>query len=192
MLAPLHQNDCFIISGGFEGYLVSSAFSRENGNVVIFDEMFVTGCTESFRFDNFRCSRWRKFRQKWRHCLSMSWFFYEILATGCTESFDNFPCSRWPKFRWKSRHWTAVSWFLTKFWSPAAPTVFVLTTFRAAGDQNFVKSHDIAVPVLKWSYPSLVEGRTENIWYQWPPGGWFNIKMQTLQYRKSHCGDKTI
>ena len=26
----------------------------------------------------------------------------------------------------------------------------------------------------------------------WDPGGWFNIKMSSYQYRKSHCGDKTI
>ena len=25
-----------------------------------------------------------------------------------------------------------------------------------------------------------------------PTGGWFNIKMSSYQYRKSHCGDKTI
>ena len=25
-----------------------------------------------------------------------------------------------------------------------------------------------------------------------PPGPWFNIKMTSYQYRKSHCGDKTI
>ena len=24
------------------------------------------------------------------------------------------------------------------------------------------------------------------------PGGWFNIKMTSYQYRKSHCGDKKI
>ena len=24
------------------------------------------------------------------------------------------------------------------------------------------------------------------------PGGWINIKMSSYQYRKSHCGDKTI
>ena len=28
-----------------------------------FDEIFVTGCTESCHIDNFRCSQWRKFRQ---------------------------------------------------------------------------------------------------------------------------------
>ena len=26
----------------------------------------------------------------------------------------------------------------------------------------------------------------------WCPGGWFNVKMASYQYRKSHCGDKTI
>ena len=25
-----------------------------------------------------------------------------------------------------------------------------------------------------------------------PPGPWFNIKMSSYQYRKSHCGDKTV
>ena len=34
-------------------------------------------------------------------------------------------------------------------------------------------------------------------WYRWPgaklwPGPWFNIKMSSYQYRKSHCGDKTV
>ena len=31
---------------------------------------------------------------------------------------------------------------------------------------------------------------TECIWLH--AGGWFNIKMLCYQYRKSHCGDKTI
>ena len=26
----------------------------------------------------------------------------------------------------------------------------------------------------------------------WWPGPWFNIKMPSYQYRKSHCGDKTV
>ena len=34
------------------------------------------------------------------------------------------------------------------------------------------------------------DGGTDK-WY-WPPGVWFNIKMSYYQYRKSHCGDKTI
>ena len=27
---------------------------------------------------------------------------------------------------------------------------------------------------------------------KWVPGPWFNIKMFSYQYRKSHCGDKTV
>ena len=32
--------------------------------MTIFDEIFITGFTESCHLDNFRCSQWRKFRQK--------------------------------------------------------------------------------------------------------------------------------
>ena len=31
-----------------------------------------------------------------------------------------------------------------------------------------------------------------NILIQFSPGPWFNIKMTSYQYRKSHCGDETI
>ena len=30
------------------------------------------------------------------------------------------------------------------------------------------------------------------IWFRLKPGSWFNIKMSSYQYRKSHCGDKTV
>ena len=33
--------------------------------------------------------------------------------------------------------------------------------------------------------------RDDKLNHLWP-GGWFNIKMLSHQYRKSHCGDKTI
>ena len=29
-------------------------------------------------------------------------------------------------------------------------------------------------------------------WQYWGSGPWFNIKMSSYQYRKSHCGDKTV
>ena len=35
------------------------------------------------------------------------------------------------------------------------------------------------------SMPSAMLGK-------WSPGPWFNIKMSSYQYRKSHCGDKTV
>ena len=34
-----------------------------NGNVIIFDEIFMTGCTRSCQNDNFQCSQWWKFNQ---------------------------------------------------------------------------------------------------------------------------------
>ena len=42
---------------------------------------------------------------------------------------------------------------------------------------------------------SKSEGKTccpKVYWGQLRPGGWINIKMSSYQYRKSHCGDKTI
>ena len=60
-----------------------------------------------------------------------------------------------------------------------------------------------------WIINSLIPGRCGNnfilkghreksihlaspwLW-QSPPGGWFNVKMPSYQYRKSHCGDKRI
>ena len=32
----------------------------------------------------------------------------------------------------------------------------------------------------------------KNPWGQCTPGPWFNIEMSSYQYRKSHCGDKTV
>ena len=32
----------------------------------------------------------------------------------------------------------------------------------------------------------------EGLYIELSPGGWFNIKTTSYQYRKSHCGDKTI
>ena len=33
----------------------------------------------------------------------------------------------------------------------------------------------------------------QTYYHQWSnPGPWFNIKMPSYQYRKSHCGDKTV
>ena len=41
-----------------------------------------------------------------------------------------------------------------------------------------------------------VLAETEEMPYEcgarWVPGPWFNIKMPFYQYRKSHCGDKTV
>ena len=43
--------------------------------------------------------------------------------------------------------------------------------------------------------PDMIDHRTldDNIESApWDPGPWFNIKISSYQYRKSHCGDKTV
>ena len=60
--------------------------------------------------------------------------------------------------------------------------------------------HRVATPNPLWVRNT---GRSVDIlWFRWAlsnrvpsrsgPGPWFNIKMLSYQYRKSHCGDKTI
>ena len=46
-----------------------------------------------------------------------------------------------------------------------------------------------------WRYPFLRNLNKMSLYVLWSwswPGPWFNIKMSSYQYRKSHCGDKTI
>ena len=38
----------------------------------------------------------------------------------------------------------------------------------------------------------LIQVTTFLWWHMLKPGPWFNIKMTSYQYRKCHCGDKTI
>ena len=53
----------------------------------------------------------------------------------------------------------------------------------APGGQNWKKTthSDVIVPQWCISFTEILA-----------PGPWFNIKMPSYQYRKSHCGDKTI
>ena len=44
------------------------------------------------------------------------------------------------------------------------------------------------VNYISWNFRHYVWPR---FWW-FPPGPWFNIKMSSYQYRKSHCGDKTV
>ena len=59
-------------------------------------------------------------------------------------------------------------------------------------------SMGILIINIRWSHYHLrcirgthVPGKTALILKQ-QPGPWFNVKMPSYQYRKSHCGDKTI
>ena len=58
----------------------------------------------------------------------------------------------------------------------------------------------MGIPMLKIRQPQdhLISNMGIPILVRWhlyiemPPGAWFNVKMTSYQYRKSHCGDKTI
>ena len=41
-------------------------------------------------------------------------------------------------------------------------------------------------------YNVIVGGAVVHVLYVFRSGPWFNIKMSSYQYRKSHCGDKTV
>ena len=47
-----------------------------------------------------------------------------------------------------------------------------------------------------WPVSLCYQGINSMYWYNSPtifqPQHWFNIKMSSYQYRKSHCGDKTV
>ena len=48
------------------------------------------------------------------------------------------------------------------------------------------------VTPVRWSYIFLALTHWSDICYLMTIWGWFNIKMLSYQYKKSHCGDKMI
>ena len=73
---------------------------------------------------------------------------------------------------------------------------FPITVAFRSKDENKVQIYfwfeiivgDRCIPVFSKSY-GPPHHRSLVVMF---PGGWFNIKMSSYQYRKSHCGDKTI
>ena len=65
-----------------------------------------------------------------------------------------------------------------------------------AADLDMAQSTDIVMNSYCWRPSYLFNGDsyTDKIIFilNLVPGGWFNIMMPSCQYRKSHCGDKTI
>ena len=57
-----------------------------------------------------------------------------------------------------------------------------------------ISRHNIDLVLLKSSIHSTRSYFLSMLWNSamWRPGGWINTKMPSYQYRKSHCGDKTI
>ena len=43
--------------------------------------------------------------------------------------------------------------------------------------------------LFQWHWVRDARKNGYRVWY---PGPWFNIKLSSYQYRKSHCGDKTV
>ena len=48
------------------------------------------------------------------------------------------------------------------------------------------------MPLCSANYHALTNSPLLLEYVYWYTGGWINIKMPSYQYRKSHCGDKTI
>ena len=57
------------------------------------------------------------------------------------------------------------------------------------GLQSYLPGYTLNEYCVKTVFSSPDHNTT---WRYWYTGPWFNIKMTSYQYRKSHCGDKTI
>ena len=114
-----------------------------------FDEIYVTGCTESCHFDNFQCSQWWKFHQMNAMSHQMPCDISRLQWCNTLRSRQNgryFPddilnafslmkmCKFWLKFHWSLfpmvqlavfRHWLMPSHYLNQWWPRLVPHVFV-------------------------------------------------------------------
>ena len=145
------------------------------------DKIFITGCTESCHSDNFWCSLWWKFCQ---NDISISvnvleyWsgFINNVIKNIYRASSHFSGPSRWVELwiilsthEWEGRQvprWRASITGLPFTW-----------THRLSGGKSLF---------LKIIFCNITQQP------QRLSGPWFNIKMSSYQYRKSHCGDKTV
>ena len=90
---------------------------------------------------------------------------------------------------------------VTSQWSPRRLKSAASRLFAQPFVQTHVKEKKIKAPRHWPLRGQSTGGQTSNeenvfIWLRHHdlarPGPWFNIKMSSYQYRKSHCGDKTI
>ena len=79
-----------------------------------------------------------------------------------------------------SKHWCHPSWC----WCPRSGITLVLNPQCLRRTRGPSQPH--VSLIIRVETP--IHGKTIFILR---PGGWFNIKMSSYQYRKSHCGDKT-
>ena len=65
--------------------------------------------------------------------------------------------------------------------------------FRFLSNFHYKESIAKLIYVTEWLQRSRLEVPAKYSWFNsLTSGPWFNIKMSSYQYRKSHCGDKTI
>ena len=93
-----------------------------------------------------------------------------LSSSSASERFVNVCCPEWQVSLLMPIFAVMGSWFLCH------SSVVIVYSYLA---WNRPIPHSV---LAKWSAESLT----------WIPGPWFNIKMSSYQYRKSHCGDKTV
>ena len=69
----------------------------------------------------------------------------------------------------------------------------VNTTCHRGQDKNPVSmAHAMATLTNQLHVLDSIWTGMKHVNFELGPGPWFNIKMSSYQYRKSHCGDKTV
>ena len=82
---------------------------------------------------------------------------------------------------------------LTKKTPYLAPTAEIWGVYCEKCGENWRRYNDTALCIMLF-YFGYINRSQGTVWLIYPhsPGPRFNIKMTSYQYRKSHCGDKTI
>ena len=99
------------------------------------------------------------------------------------------------------RYWPKMVLDNSNYWSSSSHPCRIMTACHQPG--NSVIGHDIWTDIMWFLWLSLGRTATYKNWIRlrlrctmdysdWDPGPWFNIKMSSYQYRKSHYGDKTV
>ena len=98
-------------------------------------------------------------------------------------------------------HTDKWAWFIRVWW-PWMLTVSVLVDYQGRNQVKLMCTPNGNVPQSTGHLCHIVSAMTGDVlatqgtkvqrYWSISPGGWFNIKIPSYQYRKSHCGDKTV
>ena len=91
--------------------------------------------------------------------------------------------------------WSFPQNLLHVIWSPTEWRPYSYKWPYYASAMPYIPQGSIFIPSTdSWQivtgYVIIALASQSVLWMQ--PGPWFNIKMSSYQYRKSHCGDKTV